>query len=26
DIIGDCLTAINVTSPTCIRGIAAEFP
>ncbi|MDU1266507.1 MAG: glutathione synthase, partial [Escherichia coli] len=26
DIIGDRLTEINVTSPTCIREIEAEFP
>lgn len=26
DIIGDKLTEINVTSPTCIREIEAEFP
>ncbi|WP_406705850.1 glutathione synthase [Sodalis sp.] len=26
DIIGDCLTEINVTSPTCIREIEAAFP
>ena len=26
DIIGDRLTEINVTSPTCIREIEAVFP
>ena len=26
DIIGDRLTEVNVTSPTCIREIEAEFP
>ena len=26
DIIGDRLTEINVTSPTCIREIEAAFP
>ena len=26
DIIGDRLTEINVTSPTCIREIEAKFP
>ncbi len=26
DIIGDRLTEINVTSPTCVREIEAEFP
>ncbi len=26
DIIGDRLTEINVTSPTCICEIEAEFP
>ncbi|MBT9430991.1 glutathione synthase [Candidatus Sodalis endolongispinus] len=26
DIIGDCLTEINVTSPTCVREIEAAFP
>ncbi|AFP85283.1 glutathione synthase [secondary endosymbiont of Ctenarytaina eucalypti] len=26
DIIGDCLTEINVTSPTCIQEIEAAFP
>lgn len=26
DIIGDRLTEINVTSPTCVREIEAEYP
>ncbi|MDA1381470.1 hypothetical protein PCI56_21375 [Plesiomonas shigelloides subsp. oncorhynchi] len=26
DVIGDKLTEINVTSPTCIREIEAAFP
>ena len=26
DIIGDKLTEINVTSPTCVREIEAAFP
>ncbi|MBN6335339.1 glutathione synthetase, partial [Escherichia coli] len=26
DIIGDRLTEINVTSPTCVREIEAAFP
>ena len=25
DVIGDCLTEINVTSPTCIRELDAQF-
>ncbi len=25
DVIGDCLTEINVTSPTCMREIDAQF-
>ena len=26
DVIGDYLTEVNVTSPTCIREIEAVFP
>ena len=26
DIIGDKLTEVNVTSPTCVREIEAAFP
>ncbi|MDK1238084.1 glutathione synthase, partial [Cronobacter turicensis] len=26
DIIGDKLTEINVTSPTCVREIEAQYP
>ena len=25
DVIGDCLTEVNVTSPTCVRELDAQF-